>query len=191
MVSDKEPERLRYLASLGLKPGATFEVLSRQPFLGPGPGATHARPGTGGVLAGDPRRGHSLTRSKATMLSGEITIRVRYAETDRMGLLHHANYLVYFEQGRTELLRSRGFSYKDLEDQGYLLVLTRLQVRYRSPARYDDLLNGKKRPKENGFVLLIFPFGGEKGNRVNVAVHSRVDGVCTLEFARTTTLTNG
>jgi acyl-CoA thioester hydrolase len=74
------------------------------------------------------------------MTSGEITIRVRYAETDRMGLLHHANYLVYFEQGRTELLRSRGYSYKDLEDQGYLLVLTRLQVRYRCPARYDDLL---------------------------------------------------
>ena len=74
------------------------------------------------------------------MLSGEIVIRVRYAETDRMGLLHHANYLVYFEQGRTELLRSQGLAYKDLEDQGFLLVLTRLQVRYRRPARYDDLL---------------------------------------------------
>jgi acyl-CoA thioester hydrolase len=74
------------------------------------------------------------------MLSGEITIRVRYAETDRMGLVHHANYLVYFEQGRTELLRSHGFVYRDLEDQGYLLVLTRAEVRYRSPARYDDLL---------------------------------------------------
>jgi len=74
------------------------------------------------------------------MSSGEITIRVRYAETDRMGLLHHANYLVYFEQGRTELLRSQGISYRDLEDQGYLLVLTRVQVRYRGPARYDDLL---------------------------------------------------
>jgi acyl-CoA thioester hydrolase len=74
------------------------------------------------------------------MLSGEIAVRVRYAETDRMGLLHHANYLVYFEQGRTELLRAQGLSYRDLEDQGYLLVLTRIQVRYRSPARYDDLL---------------------------------------------------
>jgi len=74
------------------------------------------------------------------MLSGEITIRVRYAETDRMGLLHHANYLVYFEQGRTELLRSLGLAYKDLEDQGYLLVLTRAEIRYRSPVRYDDLL---------------------------------------------------
>jgi len=74
------------------------------------------------------------------MLSGEITIRVRYAETDRMGLLHHANYLVYFEQGRTELLRSQGFVYKDFEDQGYLLVLTKVDVRYRGPARYDDVL---------------------------------------------------
>jgi acyl-CoA thioester hydrolase len=73
-------------------------------------------------------------------MSGEIQIRVRYAETDRMGLLHHANYLVYFEQGRTELLRSQGLAYRDLEDQGYLLVLIRVQVRYRSPARYDDLL---------------------------------------------------
>src|SRR5207302_10974263 len=73
-------------------------------------------------------------------VTGEITIRVRYAETDRMGLLHHANYLVYFEQARTELLRSLGVAYRDLEDQGYLLVLTRAQVQYRRPAYYDDLL---------------------------------------------------
>ena len=74
------------------------------------------------------------------MLTGEISVRVRYAETDRMGLLHHANYLVYFEQGRTELLRTQGVAYRDLEDQGYLLVLTKVLVRYRSPAHYDDLL---------------------------------------------------
>jgi acyl-CoA thioester hydrolase len=74
------------------------------------------------------------------MLTGEITIRVRYAETDRMGLLHHANYLVYFEQARIELLRTFGLSYKDLEDQGYLLVIAKVEVRYRRPARYDDLL---------------------------------------------------
>ncbi|MFL5245923.1 MAG: acyl-CoA thioesterase [Gemmataceae bacterium] len=74
------------------------------------------------------------------MLSGDTVIRVRYAETDRMGLLHHANYLVYFEQARTELLRSQGYTYKDLEDQGFLLVLTKVEVRYRRPALYDDLL---------------------------------------------------
>jgi acyl-CoA thioester hydrolase len=70
----------------------------------------------------------------------DVSIRVRYAETDRMGLLHHSHYLVYFEHGRTELLRSSGYTYRDLEDQGCLLVLSRVNVRYRSPAYYDDLL---------------------------------------------------
>jgi acyl-CoA thioester hydrolase len=74
------------------------------------------------------------------MTTGETTIRVRYAETDRMGLLHHANYLVYFEQARTELLRHMGATYKDLEDQGFLLVITKVEVRYRRPAHYDDVL---------------------------------------------------
>jgi acyl-CoA thioester hydrolase len=74
------------------------------------------------------------------MIQGETTIRVRYAETDRMGLLHHANYLVYFEQARTELLRSLGLTYRDIEDQGFLLVLTRVEVRYKRPAYYDDVL---------------------------------------------------
>ena len=72
--------------------------------------------------------------------AGEVSIRVRYAETDRMGLLHHANYLIYFEQARTELLRSLGLTYREMEDQGFLLVVTRVEVRFRRPARYDDLL---------------------------------------------------
>jgi acyl-CoA thioester hydrolase len=78
--------------------------------------------------------------SGAATTTGEIQIRVRYAETDRMGLLHHANYLVYFEQARTELLRARGKSYKDLEDQGFFLVIIKIEVKYRSPAHYDDVL---------------------------------------------------
>jgi acyl-CoA thioester hydrolase len=76
-------------------------------------------------------------------LTGEIQIRVRYAETDRMGFLHHANHLVYFEQARTELLRGQGLTYKDMEDRGFFLVITNVDVKYRSPARYDDLLTIK------------------------------------------------
>jgi acyl-CoA thioester hydrolase len=76
-------------------------------------------------------------------MTGETTIRVRYAETDRMGLLHHANYLIYFEQARTELLRQCGFSYKRLEDEGFLLVVAQVEVKFKSPARYDDLLTIK------------------------------------------------
>lgn len=72
--------------------------------------------------------------------SHEIAIRVRYAETDRMGLLHHANYFVYFEMGRTELLRQRGFSYKDIEDSGFLLVIIDIGCKFKKPAYYDDLL---------------------------------------------------
>lgn len=74
------------------------------------------------------------------MQTGETTIRVRYAETDRMGLLHHANYLVYFEQARIDLLRQLGGSYRELEDQGYLLVLVKLEVKYKAPAYFDDTL---------------------------------------------------
>ncbi len=70
----------------------------------------------------------------------EINIRVRYAETDRMGLLHHANFFVYFEMGRTELLRARGVSYRDVEDSGHLLVIVDLTCKYKKPAYYDDLL---------------------------------------------------
>jgi acyl-CoA thioester hydrolase len=74
------------------------------------------------------------------MLTGEIQIRVRYAETDRMGLLHHANYLVYFEQARTELLRDQRASYRDIEDDGYFLVVSKIEVKYKAPAHYDDVL---------------------------------------------------
>jgi acyl-CoA thioester hydrolase len=76
-------------------------------------------------------------------VTGETQIRVRYAETDRMGLLHHANYLVYFEQARTELLRTQGLTYKDMEDRGFLLVITSAEVKFKSPAKYDDVLTIK------------------------------------------------
>lgn len=70
----------------------------------------------------------------------DIQIRVRYAETDAMGYLHHAQYFVYFEQGRTELLRLHGVRYRDMEAQGLFYVVARLECRFRAPARYDDLL---------------------------------------------------
>lgn len=72
--------------------------------------------------------------------TGAIDIRVRYAECDPMGVAHHTAYPVWFEMGRTELLRSTGLNYRDLEDAGYLLAVVKLSVQYKSPARYDDLL---------------------------------------------------
>jgi acyl-CoA thioester hydrolase len=98
------------------------------------------------------------------MLQGEVSIRVRYAETDRMGLLHHANYLVYFEQARTELLRAAGATYKDMEDQGFLLVLTRVEVRYRQPAYYDDLLSVRVFVERTTYVRIDHRYEVRRGN---------------------------
>jgi len=70
----------------------------------------------------------------------EMEIRVRYCETDSMGFLHHANYIIYFEMGRTELLRSAGVSYREFEEDGLFMVVVRLETRYHQPARYDDVL---------------------------------------------------
>ena len=67
-------------------------------------------------------------------------IRVRYNETDAMGFLHHSNYLCYFEVGRTELFRTQGGSYRRMEELKLYFVVARIDVRYRRPARYDDLL---------------------------------------------------
>ena len=69
-----------------------------------------------------------------------ISIRVRYIETDGMGVVHHANYLAYFEEARVEALRRLGASYKVLEEQGFFLVVTRVELRYRRPAKFDDEL---------------------------------------------------
>lgn len=65
-------------------------------------------------------------------------IRVRYAETDMMGVVYHANYLVYLEIARVDLLRTAGIRYRDLEDAGYSLAVTEARCRYLSGARYDD-----------------------------------------------------
>ena len=70
----------------------------------------------------------------------ETQIRVRYQETDPMGFLHHAQYFTYFEIGRTEWLRAAGGNYRQMEEQGRLIVVVKAECRYRRPAQYDDLL---------------------------------------------------
>jgi acyl-CoA thioester hydrolase len=69
-----------------------------------------------------------------------LTIRVRYQETDAMARLHHANYLTYFELGRTELLRAGGVTYREVEQSGIYLVVAEMNVQYLLPAAYDDEL---------------------------------------------------
>ena len=70
----------------------------------------------------------------------QITFKVRYPETDGMGVVHHSRYFQYLEMGRIELLRASGISYAQLEMEGILFVVARVECRYKSPARYDDEL---------------------------------------------------
>ena len=92
----------------------------------------------------------------------ETEIRVRYAETDKMGIVHHSNYLIWFEIGRSEFCRSRGFSYKDMEDSdNALLVVAEGYCRYKSPSYYEDVLFirtqvAKIRSRSIAFVYEIF-----------------------------------
>jgi len=81
-----------------------------------------------------------MTESYCNITSCEMNLRVRYYEVDRQNAVHHSVYPVYFEMGRTELLRVNGYDYKVLEDKGIVLVVAKLECRYRSPARYDDEL---------------------------------------------------
>lgn len=92
----------------------------------------------------------------------ETEIRVRYAETDQMGIVHHANYLIWFETGRSELCRDKGFSYKDMEtDENSLMVVAESYCRYKSPAYYEDVLRirtkvGELRSRSLRFIYEVY-----------------------------------
>jgi len=77
---------------------------------------------------------------RMTIQSHTITVVPRYAETDKGGIIHHSVYPVWFEMGRTELLRANGVAYRDLEAQGTFFVVAELRVKYRRPAFYDEEL---------------------------------------------------
>ncbi len=77
---------------------------------------------------------------EASMHEHTVNVRVRYGETDQMGVVYHPNYFLYFETGRTELMRSAGVAYSELEKSGVFLVVTEASCRYRAAARYDQEL---------------------------------------------------
>ncbi len=70
----------------------------------------------------------------------ELPIRVRYSETDQMGIVHHSSYLIYLEEGRTALMRDLGFPYDEVERRGLGMAVRRVEVRYRVAARYGDVV---------------------------------------------------
>jgi acyl-CoA thioester hydrolase len=88
----------------------------------------------------------------------EHTLRVRYGETDQMGVVYHGNYLVYFEEGRTLLMESRGCSYAELERSGYGLVVRKAALRYRAPTRYGEQVVVRTRIERIGAASVSFEY---------------------------------
>ena len=100
-------------------------------------------------------------------------LRVRYCECDPMGVAHHSSYVAWLEIGRTELLRECGVSYADLERAGTFLVIVKLDVRYRRPVRYDDLIEvrtmwrgGSKVKVEHEYQVVVVERGGQKCDEI-------------------------
>lgn len=88
----------------------------------------------------------------------EFKVRVRYAETDQMGVVYHGNYAQYFEMGRVEWLRNLGLSYSYMEQNGIMLPVVSLTINYKKPARYDDLLSVRTIFKKQQSVKIEFEY---------------------------------
>ncbi|MEC7352260.1 MAG: thioesterase family protein [Planctomycetota bacterium] len=100
------------------------------------------------------------------MSTDTLEIRPRYCECDPMGVVHHSVYPVWFEMGRTELLRSTGISYRELEESGVLLAVVRLEVRYKRPARYDEELQLETRIASVGRVKIEHEYRLTRGDEL-------------------------
>lgn len=88
----------------------------------------------------------------------EISFRVRYGETDQMGVVYYGNYAQYLEMGRVEWLRSLGISYKWMEENGVMLPVISLSINYKSPAHYDDLITVRTKLKKTPSVRIEFDY---------------------------------
>jgi acyl-CoA thioester hydrolase len=108
------------------------------------------------------------------------TLRVRYAETDQMGVAWHGGFFAWFEVGRTDLLRRCGCTYRELEEQGLRFPVVEAQARYLKPARYDDVLEVRTRLTSVGQVRLAFAYevhreGTQGPLAVGSTVHASLD----------------
>jgi acyl-CoA thioester hydrolase len=101
----------------------------------------------------------------------QTQIRIRYSETDQMGVVYHGNYAQYFEIGRVEWLRNKGISYKWMEDNGIMLPVVSLTMNYKKPARYDELLTLKTILKKLSSVKIEFDYElyNETGELLTIA----------------------
>jgi acyl-CoA thioester hydrolase len=107
----------------------------------------------------------------------ENTFRVRYAETDQMGIVYHSNYYIWFDMGRTEFMRSLGYEYGELEKQGVMLPILETHCTYKKPARYDDMVTVKTILAEMKGVRITFKYDVYNQNGELMAQGSTVQAV--------------
>ena len=108
--------------------------------------------------------------AEKTALEHTVTARVRYGETDQMGVVYHANYLSFFEVARTELIRLRGVAYSALEEGGLRLMVTEAAMQYHSPGHYDDVLAITTRLAESGPARVRFDYEVRREGEEDVLV---------------------
>lgn len=108
------------------------------------------------------------------MYINENTFRVRYVETDQMGIVYHSNYYVWFDIGRTEFLRCLGYNYSDLEKKGLLLPILETHCYYKKSVKYDDMITVKTMLSELKGVRIIFKYEIYNQNGDMVAYGSTV-----------------
>ena len=122
-----------------------------------------------------------------TKVTGEIKLRVRYAETDKMGVVYHSNFLIWFEVGRVELLRQLGFQYSEMEKQDNChLPVVDLRIRYKAPAQYDDEIVVRTGLKRMSASLLHFSYEiFREGDRMLLATGESMHIVVDNKLVRT------
>jgi len=118
----------------------------------------------------------------------DVDIRVRYAETDQMGVAYYANYLVWFEVGRSEFCRKRGFQYADLEALGYKLVVTDVHCKYRNSARYDEAVIVRTRLKGVNKRMITFGYQILRKDREEVIAEGETRHICVDSKGKTKSL---
>jgi len=118
----------------------------------------------------------------------DVDIRVRYAETDQMGVAYYANYLVWFEVGRSEFCRQRGFRYHDLEALGYKLVVSDVHCRYRNSARYDETIIVRTKLKGVNKRMITFEYQILREDREEVIAEGETRHLCVDPKGKTKSL---
>ncbi len=176
MLSTKSCENASFLSHIerrsvrDLATSATA-ILERHAATSSSLPALAFRPGPRDGGAWSHHRHRRTGRGRGAFMIGETTVRVRYAETDQMGVVYHSNFIIWFEVGRVELLRQMGFDYRRMEiEDGCAIAVVDVRCRYKAPVRYDEIIAIRTRlmlsaPQGAAFPLRIAPRGRRHSGR--------------------------